>query len=84
MEIPPVEAVSPARAAGARPTPRGVSTPKMLFRLLTSLAFLALLSAQQDIPADEFQLTGSIYSPPSQIRLNVETRLVEPSSNRYT
>jgi VWFA-related protein len=49
----------------------------MLFRLLSLLAFLALSSAQQSVPADEFQLTGSVYSPPSQNSLKVEARLVE-------
>jgi VWFA-related protein len=49
----------------------------MLFRLLSLLAFLALSSAQQSVPADEFQLTGAVYSPPSQNSLKAESRLVE-------
>ena len=49
----------------------------MPLRLLSLLAFLASLSAQQSIPADEFRLVGSVYSPPAQTSLKVEARLVE-------
>jgi VWFA-related protein len=41
------------------------------------VGWLAAASAQQGIPADEFQVTGSAYVPPSHTTLRVETRLVE-------
>ena len=41
------------------------------------LLWLAAVSAQENVPADEFQVVGAIYTPPSLATLKVETRLVE-------
>jgi VWFA-related protein len=41
------------------------------------LGWLAAASAQQVIPADEFEMAGAVYTPPVQASLRVETRLVE-------
>lgn len=41
------------------------------------LGWLAVVAAQESIPADEFRVVGSSYTPPSLATLKVETRLVE-------
>jgi VWFA-related protein len=49
----------------------------MVRRIICVVWGLAAASAQQGVPADEFQVAGSAYTPRSQTTLRVETRQVE-------
>lgn len=49
----------------------------MGLRLFSVTVMFAAAAAGQTVPADELQITGAPYVPPSQTILKVETRLVE-------